>query len=102
MSGMWNDKTPLSQYLQGKGIRTLLFAGVNTDQCVQGTFVDAYNSGYDCLLVRDACGTETPGGKEVTEWNAGRSWGFVVDSEGVVRGIEAMLDAGEDRQGDGR
>ncbi len=93
MSGLWNENTPLFQYLRSIGIRSLLFTGVNTDQCVQGTLVDAYNSGWDCLLVRDGCGTGTPMGKEVTEWNVGRSWGFLVDSEGVKKGIDGMLAA---------
>lgn len=90
MSGLWNTSTPLYDYLRTEGIRTLLFAGVNTDQCVQGTLVDAYNSGWDCLLVRDACGTGTPSGREVTEWNVGRSWGFLVDSDELTDAIEQM------------
>ncbi len=93
MSGAWNPQTPLQEYLKSTGIRTLLFGGVNTDQCVQGTLVDAYNSGWDIVLVKDACGTGTPGGKEVTEWNAGRSWGFLTDSDQIMQGIDTMLRA---------
>ena len=93
MSGLWNDHTPLANYLRQNGIKSLLFAGVNTDQCVQGTLVDGYNRGWDCILVKDACGTGTPGGKDVSEWNTGRSWGFLVDSIGVERGLEGMLRA---------
>jgi len=52
-----------------KGVSTLLFAGVNTDQCVLGTLVDAYNCGWGCVLVDDCCGTTTKGGKEVSLWN---------------------------------
>jgi nicotinamidase-related amidase len=47
----------------------VLFTGVNTDQCVLGTFVDAYNAGWNCVLVDDCCGTTTVGGKEVTFYN---------------------------------
>lgn len=95
MSGMWNPSTPACQFLLKEGIKTLLFCGVNTDQCVGGTLVDAYNMGWDCILVRDGCGTGTPGGKDVTEWNVARSWGFVVDSEEVENGVEGMLKARE-------
>ncbi len=92
MSGMWNTLQPLYSQLEQHGIRSIIFAGVNTDQCVQGTFVDAYNAGWDCICFRDGCGTGTPGGKEVTEWNAGRSWGFMIDSEALLQG---MQDAGD-------
>jgi nicotinamidase-related amidase len=91
MSGLHTDPTMLSRYLRQRGLRTLLFAGVNTDQCVQGTMVDAYNNGWDCVMVTDACGTGTPGGKDVAEWNMGRSWGFLVDSEGIKLGLSNLV-----------
>lgn len=68
MSGMWTDGTPLHRVLKDD-FRTLLFAGVNTDQCVLGTLVDAYNRGFDCVMLEDCCATKTPAGKEVTAWN---------------------------------
>lgn len=51
MSGMWNEDQPLWKTLQGEGKTTVFFAGVNTDQCVLGTLVDAYNKGWNCVLV---------------------------------------------------
>ncbi|KAL1796587.1 hypothetical protein ACET3X_005127 [Alternaria dauci] len=36
MSGMWGATTPLKEFLDKEGIRTLFFTGVNTDQCVGG------------------------------------------------------------------
>lgn len=36
---------------EGKeGKKTLLFTGMNTDQCVLGTLVDAYSGGWDCVM----------------------------------------------------
>lgn len=32
VSGLWNQQTPLWRYLVQSGHKTLLFAGVNTDQ----------------------------------------------------------------------
>ncbi|RWA05124.1 hypothetical protein EKO27_g9986 [Xylaria grammica] len=72
MSGLWMDNTPLSKALKDE-FTTLLFAGVNTDQCVLGTLVDAYNRGYDCVMLEDCCATKTPGGKEVTAQNVSAS-----------------------------
>ncbi|KAI0473395.1 isochorismatase [Xylariaceae sp. FL0804] len=112
ISGLWNDETPLARALAGEGVgeeehghghghsgggggggggsrsrfRTLLFAGVNTDQCVLGTLADAYYRGYDCVLVEDCCATKTPGGQEVTVLNTSRGFGFVVDSKSFCEG----------------
>jgi nicotinamidase-related amidase len=69
MSGMWSKDQPLRKLLSGESsagkLRTLFFAGVNTDQCVQGTLTDAYNAGWDCVMIEDCCGTLTPGAREV-------------------------------------
>jgi nicotinamidase-related amidase len=37
MSGLWGAKTACEEFLEKEGIKTLFFAGVNTDQCVGGT-----------------------------------------------------------------
>lgn len=89
MSGIWNEEQPLYKALKEHGVETLLFGGVNTDQCVLGTFVDAYNKGWNCVLIDDCCGTTTVGGRETTIWNAARSYGFVVDSKGLRDAVEA-------------
>lgn len=49
MSGFWD--TPLDSILRNLGITTLLFGGVNADQCVMTTLCDANFLGYDCILV---------------------------------------------------
>lgn len=40
MSGLWGASTPCTEFLESEGITTLLFAGVNTDQCVGGSLQD--------------------------------------------------------------
>ncbi|ETW83100.1 hypothetical protein HETIRDRAFT_315978 [Heterobasidion irregulare TC 32-1] len=62
MSGIWGYQTSLDLYLEQAGITTLFFAGVNADQCVLGTIVDAYYRGYDVILVEDAVATTSPAG----------------------------------------
>ena len=80
MSGMWSPREPLRQYLEtteaGRGMRMLLFAGVNTDQCVLGTLADAYNNGWDCVALEDCCATTTPGGQSTTMGNVAVSFLF--------------------------
>ena len=58
ISGFWD--TPLDSILRNLGIRTLMFAGVNTDQCVLHSLTDANFLGYGCVLVEDCCATSSP------------------------------------------
>ncbi|KAI0108915.1 Isochorismatase-like protein [Nemania sp. FL0031] len=87
MSGMWTEGTPLHTAVKDR-FRTLLFTGVNTDQCVLGTLVDAYNRSFDCIMLSDCCGTPTPGGQDVTVWNVSKGYGFVTDSKTFLNGVE--------------
>lgn len=81
MSGLWSEGQPLWRHLSevdGRGRKrtaTVLFAGVNTDQCVLGTLADAYNAGWDCVMVEDCCATTTEGAREVCLSNVSVSAG---------------------------
>jgi len=69
-SGMWSPEEPLHRYLRESEKKTILFAGVNTDQCVLGTLTDAYSWGFDCILLGDCAGTMTGfGAKELCDYN---------------------------------
>ncbi|TCD62208.1 hypothetical protein EIP91_007213 [Steccherinum ochraceum] len=90
VSGLWGPQSSLDLYLQEEGITTLLFAGVNTDQCVLGTLVDAYYRGYDCVLLRDATATKSPeGAYENVVFKSSLAYGFVTDSSKVVAAAKA-------------
>ncbi|KAK4502764.1 hypothetical protein PRZ48_006190 [Zasmidium cellare] len=78
MSALWGVGTDLEKFLESEGIKTLFFAGVNTDQCVSGTLTDAFSKGYDCILLSDGSGTTSPDAGKGIEWNAGNTWGFSV------------------------
>ena len=91
MSGMWGATTECQEYLDREGIRTLLFAGVNTDQCVSGTFTDSFSKGYDCILLSDGSGTTSPEyATECIEYNAARTWGFLTSCEEFAKGVYEM------------
>jgi len=68
-SGLWSPSQPLWTTLEEHKIGTILVTGVNTDQCVLGTLADAYNAGWNCVLVDDCCGTGTVGGRETVVHN---------------------------------
>ena len=94
MSGCWGSSTPCTEFLEKEGIKTLLFSGVNTDQCVGGSLQDAFTKGWDCVLLRDACGTTSPVfASDCVEYNCARTWGFVCDCEDLGKGVDGMLEA---------
>ena len=75
MSGFWD--TDLDSVLRNLDVSTLLFAGVNADQCVLATLVDAACLGYDAVLLEDACATTSPGFCwDATLYNVRQCFGF--------------------------
>jgi len=85
MSGIWGGQSELDLLLQNLGIKTAFFAGVNADQCVLGTVVDAYFKGYDCILLEDCVATSSPeGGKSNIVYNCMNSYGFVTDTSMIL------------------
>lgn len=84
MSGLWTPEQPLWKTLKERKKSTVMFAGVNTDQCVLGTLVDGYNAGWNCILVDNCCGTTTKGAKEVTLSNVAKCYGFVTNSTSLL------------------
>ncbi|CAF0961831.1 unnamed protein product [Adineta steineri] len=90
VSGLWSHESPLLSYLNENNLITLLFAGVNTDQCVLGTFNDASSKGFDCILLSDGCGTmSSSSAREFTEHACARGEGFVMDTEAFRKGVKA-------------
>lgn len=78
LSGFWGG-TEVEHVLKARGIRTLIFAGCNTDQCVASSLNDAAWRGWDCLLLRDGTATTSPKfAQEMVEFNMG-GWGFLLD-----------------------
>jgi nicotinamidase-related amidase len=83
MSGFWD--TELDSILRNLGVTTLLFGGVNADQCVMCTLQDANFLGYDCLLVTDCTATTSPDYCwQATLYNVKQCFGFVVESRALL------------------
>ena len=86
ISGFWD--TPLDSILKNLGIRSILFAGVNTDQCVLHSLTDANFLGYGCLMLEDCCATSSPDFcTEATIWNVKKCFGFVCSSRDVLAAL---------------
>ncbi|KAF1733613.1 hypothetical protein CRV24_007518 [Beauveria bassiana] len=58
-SGLWNDKPDFAEYLEKGKVCTLLFSGVNTDQCAGATLQDAHAQGFDTIFLKNGCGTDS-------------------------------------------
>lgn len=86
MSGFWD--TPLDSILRNLGITTLLFAGVNADQCVLCTLQDANFLGYDCIMLTDCSATTSPGYCwDATLYNVKQCFGFVADGAAIRKAL---------------
>lgn len=58
--------TALSSHLEQLGTKTLIFAGVTTEVCVQTTMREANDRGFECLLIEDATESYFPAFKAAT------------------------------------
>jgi len=88
ISGFWD--TPLDSILRNLGVRTVLFAGVNTDQCVLCSLQDANFLGYGCVLLEDCCATTSPDFcTQASIWNVKKCFGFVSDSQRMLDALRA-------------
>lgn len=86
MSGFWD--TPLDSILRNLRINTILFTGVNLDQCVMATLQDAVNAGYDSIVLEDCCATNSPAFcTEATLYNIKQCYGFVTTSTAVLEAL---------------
>ena len=82
---MQNDFCHPDGWLGHLGVTTLMFAGINADQCVLCTLQDANFRGYDCLLLEDCAATTSPDYcLAATLYNVRQCFGFVVRSQAIV------------------
>ena len=86
MSGF--KDTDLDSILRNLQVNTLLFAGVNADQCVLYTLQDANSAGYDCILLEDCCATTSPAYcMAAAVYNTRQCFGFVAQSTELIKGL---------------
>lgn len=94
-SGLWDATSECSEFLDRDGIRTLIFAGVNVDQCVAATLQDAHAKRFDTIMLKDGCATDSPGyTQEAHEYNTIRNWGFLTGCRALAKA--AGLDWGKE------
>ena len=82
--------TDLGDHLAHLGARTLIFAGVTTEVCVQTTMREANDRGFDCLLTEDATESYFPAFKAAT-LEMIRAQGAIVGWTATTEQIETSL-----------
>ena len=82
-SAFWDCET--DAVLRNLGVRTLLIAGVNMDQCVMTTLEDATFLGYNAVLLEDCTATTSPHYcVQSVLYNVKLLFGFVAGSDAVL------------------
>ena len=88
MSGFWD--TPLDSILRNLRVDTLLFGGVNADQCVLATLMDANFAGYDTIMLEDGTATTSPDYCwQATLYNVRTCFGFTLTGADLLTAMEA-------------
>jgi nicotinamidase-related amidase len=70
------------------GVEQLVFTGISTNSCVEGTARDAADRGFRCLLVEDGCGAASQALHDATCTNFARLLGRVASSAQVMAELE--------------
>ncbi|MCD0503116.1 isochorismatase family protein [Bordetella petrii] len=86
-SGFFNST--LDGILRARGVRTLLFAGIATNVCVESTLRDAYHHEYFCALLDDATTQAGPAfTRQAALYNIETFFGWVSDVESFARALQ--------------
>ena len=76
--------TDLHAILRDRQVDTLVFAGVQTQICVESTVRDGHSRGYDCIVPADAVASHTPVLHDATLMNVRFLFGDVSDSATIL------------------
>jgi ureidoacrylate peracid hydrolase len=72
--------TEMGVWLRSIGIDTLIFSGIDTSICVETSLREAFNIGYDVILVSDATASSSRKHYESTLENVRDYYGIVIES----------------------
>lgn len=75
----------LEQHLRALGREAVIFAGVQTNVCVESTLREAHSRGFDVAIVQDAVASHAATQHQATLANVGFLFGDVVTAEAVAQ-----------------
>lgn len=79
----------VARQLRAGGVRTVVFAGVQTNVCVESSLRDAVCKGFYAVLASDCVASHTPELHEATLKNVRFLFGDVLDRDAIVAGWSA-------------
>jgi ureidoacrylate peracid hydrolase len=82
--------TELRVWLQSEGINTLIICGVDTSICVETSLRDAFNIGYDVILISDATASGISKHYETTLERVRDYYGLVMTVERFFRIVSSL------------
>lgn len=82
--------TELRVWLQSEGINTLIICGVDTSICVETSLRDAFNIGYDVILISDATASGISRHYETTLERVRDYYGLVMTVERFFRIVNSL------------
>jgi nicotinamidase-related amidase len=89
--------SPIELILRNYGVEDLLFTGVSTNMCVEGTMRDAADRGFGCVLVDDASGADSQDYHDAACLVLQRLYGHVMSTDEVLSALAAQLPPNENR-----
>ena len=81
--------TELDLWLRSTYIDTIICTGVDTAICVENTLEDAFNTGYDVILVEDATASSWQKIGQATISKVAGSYGWVVTTDRLIELLNA-------------
>lgn len=88
--------TELRVWLQSIQVNTLIFCGIDTSICVETSLRDAFNIGYDVILVSDATASGNRKHYETTIERVRDYYGIVINTDDLKKMIQILEELNED------
>ena len=88
--GSFQD-TELRMWLQSLGVNTLIFCGVDTSICVETSLREAFNLGYDIMLISDATASGNQEHYKTTIERVGNYYGIALNFERFKKMIDNIV-----------
>ncbi|ARU02512.1 nicotinamidase-related amidase [Loktanella sp. PT4BL] len=82
--------TNLAAHLAGVGIDTTILTGATTSGCVRASAVDAVQSGFNVLVVADACADRAAPPHEAALYDIDQKYGDVIQSADVLSYLNGL------------
>ncbi len=80
--------TEFDLWLKASRADTVIFCGIDTYICVESSVRDAFNKGYDVILLEDCVASRNPRHHETTLEQVAEAFGMVVSADELMRRVE--------------